>query len=402
MKCSIPGHESFDCVGICLNLECSLKTRLVCPKCLLNTHAIHSEKIILFGDILENKLYDIDYLANVTEIKESLENMKDILSKRESLQHISKNIEIHSSMIYDFLLSSFENINNNIKKEVENALNLGNDNTQCILKAFQEEYNLYNNTSLMMLNQLSAVEYETLISNTIIERLNNMKIKDNKPNQDKSNSKIKDAHLIESKLNDFYNSFKSDLHTLFKRYNEKIFSITTKSTVELVPNTYSKINLNLTLDQVFYNNTYIINKKQVCLIGTRPLLPYEKWKVKFDNIISLSCIGFGIASLDDPRINDILTSNTNSCLMCLCCNGPWSARGMKVLNLNIKLSVILKNSATKEITFEFNRSEDKYKIIDPNGEIHSEFVISQLHFQDNIIPIMNCSSGVSANFSILT
>jgi hypothetical protein len=401
MKCFIPGHESFDSVGICLNLECSLKTRLVCPKCLLNIHAVHSDKIILFGDVIDNKLSDIDYLSNVAEIKESLESVKDLILKRESLQHISKDIEVHSSMIYDFLLSNFESLNNHVKREVENALNLGNDNTQCILRSLQEEHNIYNNTSMMMFNHLSAAEYETVIANTIIEKLK--KIKNNNSNTNPDNlSKIKDAHHIEKKLNDFYISFKGDLHTLFKRYNEKIFSITTKSTVELVPNTYCRTNLNLSLDQIFYNNSYIINKKQVCLIGTRPLLAYEKWKIKFDNISSLSCIGFGIASLDDPKVNDILTSDTNSCLMCICCNGPWSAKGMKILNQNSKLSVLLKNSPTKEITFEFNRSEDKFKIIDPNGDIHAEFVISQFYYPDNIIPIMNCSSGVSVNFSIVT
>jgi hypothetical protein len=96
-----------------------------------------------------------------------------------------------------------------------------------------------------------------------------------------------------------------------------------------------------------------------------------------------------------------LSSNSNTCMMCLCCNGPWSAKGMKILNQSTKLSAVLKNSQTKEITFEFNRAEDRYKVFDPSGVIHSEFIISQLSYGDNIIPIMNCTSGVTVSFSIV-
>jgi hypothetical protein len=402
MKCLIPGHESFDSVGVCLNLECTQKSRLVCPKCLLNIHNMHSDNIVLFGDVLETKLNDIEYLTSISEVKDFLENMDECIKRRDSFDQMNKNIEVKASIIYDFLLSNFENLNNNVKKIIENAFNIVNGNSETLLKSLQEENNLYNNTSMLTFNQLSPSEYETVVTNSVISKLKEIRqSQNNAKTKLHSQNIIRDNNVIESKLNDFYNSFKADLATLFKRYNEKVYGVTTKTTVEFIPNNFCRTNLNVSLEQIFEKGRYVAQNKQLCLIGVRPLLAYEKWKIRFENVVCLSCIGFGIASLDDPKIHDSLSSNKNNCLLCLCCNGPWNTSAMKILIPSTKLSNVLKSNSVKEITFEFNRGEDKYKVYDPFGNVHSEFSISQIQYQDNIVPIINCTAGVSVSFSII-
>jgi hypothetical protein len=169
----------------------------------------------------------------------------------------------------------------------------------------------------------------------------------------------------------------------------------------LKPNNHCSSGLGVKIESIFKDGVYTINKKAMCLIGNRPLMPREKFKLVFENPSSFSCVGFGLGSLTDPKIEDVLSINSNNVLLCLCCNGPWSAKGMKIASTNTKLSTFLLNDVNKEVIYEFDKPNDKFKISDAKNNLHAEIAISSLPIKDDLTFIMNCTSGVNFSFRII-
>jgi hypothetical protein len=74
---------------------------------------------------------------------------------------------------------------------------------------------------------------------------------------------------------------------------------------------------------------------------------------------------------------------------------------MKVMSTNTKLSTSLLNDVTKEVIYEFDRVNDKFRISDAKQNIHAEIAISSLPLKDDLTFIMNCTSGVNLSFRII-
>jgi hypothetical protein len=302
-------------------------------------------------------------------------------------------------------------MNQNLRKDLESALKVDVDSLSNFFKTL-EDCNLYNNTSMLSNKLITGAEYESIITNTIIQNLKDIKmIMKNKgksmsssPNGKQVVEKKDNKEIISNigkNIKSTYDELKNDLINLFKKYSLRmqniIESINNKTIFKFVCNAYTKY----TIDQLMEDDKYILKGKNLCLIGDRPMNnPIEKWKIIIDKPVSFSCCGFGIGSLSDIKINESLSSNNNNVLMCLCCNGPWSAKGMKIINTTNKLGPRLMTEEKKEVIFEINRNEDLFKIYDAGNVLHATFNLSTLAYKDNLVPIINCTTGVTFNFKI--
>jgi hypothetical protein len=130
MKCLVQSHENFEICGVCLDLECELISRMVCPKCLMTNHKLHTKSIILLNDIIDSKLKDLDYLKIFPEIETLINIQREEKIKESYLNEIMQTLEFKSSQIYDNLHENFENILQKIKDGVkETTSNKNNKNT---------------------------------------------------------------------------------------------------------------------------------------------------------------------------------------------------------------------------------------------------------------------------------
>ena len=402
MKCIIKTHESFDTVGICINIDCDLKTRLVCPKCLISYHSEHMTNIILFNDILDTKEKDEFYLQNIPEINEFKKISKEFENNKDNYQQILNKVELNTSTVYDIVLSNFENMNLGLKKALEVAYDVDIEQACVKMKEF-EENNLYNITEKLINKSFTNSEYEDIVSNTVVQNLKELKLSLSKRIKKEINN-TKRSEMLDGHITQFYAELKKDLITLFKSYNEKICYIDSAINpfvIQLRPNNHCSSGLGVKLDTIFKDGLYTITKKAMCLIGNRPFMAKEKFKLVFENASSFSCVGFGIGSLSDPKIEDVLSINSNNVLLCLCCNGPWSAKGMKVSSTNVKLSTFLLSDVTKEVIYEFDKVSDRFRVYDAKNNLHAEIAISSLPLKDDLTFIMNCTSGVNLSFRII-
>jgi hypothetical protein len=119
MKCIINDHENFEICGLCVNPDCEMLSRLVCPKCLVNYHSLHAKTILLFNDILENKKKDVEYLDIIPQINKMKEIVIESQSNKSKMKEIEKTIEIESSQIYDQIHQNFQNINLELKNDLK-------------------------------------------------------------------------------------------------------------------------------------------------------------------------------------------------------------------------------------------------------------------------------------------
>lgn len=407
MKCTIQGHENFDSCGICLHTSCELVSRVVCAKCLISTHIIHTSNIILFNDIIENKQNDLEYLIVFPEIQNMHNTISDGIQNKSSFLEISKKIETSSSMIYDILLNNFDQMNLNLKNNLEKSLQINIDSLSNVTKIL-EESNLFNNTSMLLNKQITSKVYEETIVNTIINSL--IEIKNQLKQENSSANSLNllnkntknEIEKIEKNLKLTYDELKVDIVNLFKSYSQKFKLVVDKSLGKLekfkfICNNYCK----LTNENILEEETYVIKGKNLSLIGDRPLTGIEeKWKILIEKPNSFSCCGFGIGSLDDPNIHKQHSTNGNCVIMCLCCNGPWNCKSMKITHPSSKLGPKLFGSEKNEVIFEINRNENIFKIFDSEGNLHSSYNLKDLPYNENLVPIMNCTYGVCFNFKI--
>lgn len=418
MRCFIIGHENFDPCGVCMDNDCDKESRLICPKCLIGYHQTHLNSIILFNDIIDLKQKDLDHLKIFPEVEEIKYYVEEGARNKLSFTEISTEIEKSSSLMYDLILNNFDTLNHKIKSKVESNLKLDYDHLSEILNSF-EESTLLDNTSLLINKQITGKHYEDTITNTLIRKLKEIKLtvnnqkKDEKKNIPLKERKISDAEEHEQKINKlskkiacFYNELKMDLVNLFKQHLKKVENLNEAfgSLFKFIPTTYTG-NKDVKIEEIYdcAASKYTIKGRNLCLIGDKIFSgPVNKWKLVFDSAHSFSCCGFGLGSLDDPQLLcNSLSSNNANVLMCLCCNGPWSAKGMKIINTYSKIGARLLMEEKKEIIFEVNKLEDKFRIIDNNNSLHSEIPISSLKFKENLVPILNCTTGVNISFKIV-
>jgi hypothetical protein len=406
MRCNIKNHENFDTCGICFDIYCNFQSRLVCPKCLMGPHQNHSSSIILFNDIIETKQKDIEYLRIFPEIQDINSYTEEGSKSKNALGEISLEIEKNSSLIYDLIFNQFNEFNQNIKKQTDTNLKFNGDLLDEALIKF-EELSLYENTNLFINKNITAENYQNVIQDGLINKLKEIKFILSEKNLNKqTHDHFFRRDNFSKKIKLIYSDFKSDLLNLFKKYNSRCESLQelTITGFNLVPNNYAG-NKNVAINDIKNpEGIYTIKGKNLCLVGDKPLNGLiEKWKVKIQSASSFSCCGFGIGSLDDPNIiTGNLSSNNETVLICLCCNGPWSAKGMKIVNSSYKIGPKLINDHSdnsKEIIFEINKLEDKFKII-YNGNLHADFILSTLKYKENLVPIINCTSGVNFIFKL--
>lgn len=418
MRCIISGHENFDTCGICLEINCTFISRLVCPKCLVGYHNLHMESILLFNDILDNKQKDFDYLKMFPEVDQMNMYLEEGTKNKTASEKMTKIIESNSSSIYDLILNNFDNLNSCVKKEVDETLKLNLDHMGDIMSRF-EEFGLYENTSQLMSKQISVKDLDNIINSSIIQNLKEIKSSVQKLNIGSRSlsgssglipnlippSQSEKVEKVSKKINTIYIELKSDLLNLFRKYTAKVSSIaetTNNTSFKFIISPYNK---NVTQDDIYHNQTsmYTLKGKNLCLVGDTPLnCLIERYKIVIEKPTSFSCCGFGIGSLDDPNLlNSSLSGNNNNVLLCLCCNGPWSAKSMKILNTNNKLGPALFTDDKKEIYFELNRIEEKFKIFDNNNILHAEICLANLTYKENLTPILNCTSGVTFSFKIV-
>ena len=330
-----------------------------------------------------------------------------------------QNLEFKSSKIYDCLHENLDNIFQKIKDGVKETAEENNKNISIYnsnkgislgdLLNQLEEINLYNNTNFLIIKNISCEVYEDKL-NKILNKVIKAK---NMLNKENSNSDIIDKkylnkeknplNLLSIKIKNFFVDLNSDLNSLFKKYNIIASSISLKysqTIFKFILTEFSK--LTNTSEIPLENEFYSIKEKSYDLISDQPLNNnVHKWKIIFDKTRSFSCVGFGLGSLDDTELQKIsISKNQNNVLLCLCCNGPWSAKPMTIVETNYKFKNKLYNANKKEVNFEINREEGKFKILDFENQVHSEYLLSLLPYQYNLVPVMYSSSGVSFNFKI--
>jgi len=130
-----------------------------------------------------------------------------------------------------------------------------------------------------------------------------------------------------------------------------------------------------------------------------------KMQVKFNDVSSFGCGGFGIISKNDPLFEEgsWSTSNGTNPLFCLCCSGTWGAKSIGKVGGGQALQHRLKQASSdnRTLTFDFDFSEMKFKIYDPNEELFSEFDMNTMQYKEDLVLLFYTSSNIKHSHQIV-
>ena len=262
--------------------------------------------------------------------------------------------------------------------------------------------------------------------NNIIETLT-IKIEENvKQNQHLRNSlktRTQDLVLLKNEFSSTYNETINDLTLIINHIeSESTNKINSENKSEepdednpaaqvpkifkLVPNRLSQ---NLSEQDYFDDGVYKLERKGIYLIGDQPLLNINSWRVEFVTHVSFGCCGFGIMSLDDPKINEGFRGNGLHPLFCGCCNGSWGTGNMSNKNTYTNnsgsncntINLILNDDNNKTFRFELDHNTNKFNVYDPKGDLFSDYDMNGYSYKENLTFVVTSNGGPNFSFRLL-
>lgn len=156
---------------------------------------------------------------------------------------------------------------------------------------------------------------------------------------------------------------------------------------------------------LFENDIYSLNSNMgyssVFAYCSETVNSTQTFKVKFHDVTSFGCSGFGLMSKQDPLFQSGGYCNSGThCMFCMCCNGPWSAKYM-VLKGGEAMQYRLKSAQEKFITFEINMEDRMFRVYDPSDSLYSEYDINQMAYQNDLVLVYYTGSGVTQSFELV-
>ena len=126
-----------------------------------------------------------------------------------------------------------------------------------------------------------------------------------------------------------------------------------------------------------------------------------KMKIKFHDVTSFGCGGFGIMSMDDPYLlsGQYERSDGTNPLFCLCCSGPWSAKYFTYSGEAMQHK--LKRAEEKFMTFDFDFDNMKFTVYDPTDVEFASYDMNKLTYKENIALIFYTTSGINHSHEII-
>lgn len=124
------------------------------------------------------------------------------------------------------------------------------------------------------------------------------------------------------------------------------------------------------------------------------------WKVKFHNINSFGCGGFGLISKNDPNFERCYGNYTGHPLFCLCCSSSYSASYMTFKGGDY-MQHRLKRSSEKVLAFELNLDEGLFKVYDPDETLFAEYSISLMQGSGDYVLFYYSTSNTDHSHEIL-
>ena len=128
-----------------------------------------------------------------------------------------------------------------------------------------------------------------------------------------------------------------------------------------------------------------------------------KYKIRFDDVTSFGCGGFGIISKNDPQFDTTdFGSFSGHPLFCLCCSGSWSGNNVTTKG-GEAMQHRLKKAPKEErfMTFEIDIDNMKFNVYDCVDELFCEYNISGMTYKDDLVLFFYTGSSVTHSHEIV-